>query len=49
MVAPILLTVPENHDQTIHRFPVNGLIVIFQLYSKNLTIRNLSWGAPQES
>ena len=33
MVAPILPTEPENHDQTIHNFPVNGLIVILRFYS----------------
>ena len=26
--APILRTEPEDHDQTIHRVPVNDLIVI---------------------
>ena len=30
--APILLTEPENHDQTIHRVPVNEFIVILMFY-----------------
>ena len=30
--APILPTDPEDHDQTIHRVPVNGLIVILTFY-----------------
>ena len=29
--APILPTEPEDHDQTIHRFPVNGLMVILEV------------------
>ena len=29
-LAPILGTEPEDHDQTIHRVPVNGLIVILR-------------------
>ena len=30
--ALILPTEPENHDQTIYRVPVNGLIVILRFY-----------------
>ena len=30
--APILRSEPEDHDQTIHRVPVNGLIVILRFY-----------------
>ena len=30
--APILPTEPEDHEQTIHRIPVNGLIVILRFY-----------------
>ena len=30
--GPILPTEPEDHDQTIHRVPVNGLIVILRFY-----------------
>ena len=30
--APNLPTEPEDHDQTIHRVPVNGLIVILRFY-----------------
>ena len=30
--APILPTEPEDHDQTIHRVTVNGLIVISRFY-----------------
>ena len=30
--ARILPTEPENHDQTIHTVPVNGLIVILRFY-----------------
>ena len=30
--TPILPTEPEDHDQTIHRVPVNGLIVILRFY-----------------
>ena len=30
--APILPTEPEDHEQTIHRVPVNGLIVIPRFY-----------------
>ena len=28
----ILPTEPEDHDQTIHRVPVNGLLVILRFY-----------------
>ena len=30
--APILRTEPEDHDQTIHRVPVNELIVLLRFY-----------------
>ena len=30
--APILPTESEDHDQTIHRVPVNGLVVILRFY-----------------
>ena len=33
--APILPTEPEDHDQSIHRVPVNELIVIFRFYGEN--------------
>ena len=28
-------TEPEDHDQTIHRVPVNGLIVLLKFYGYN--------------
>ena len=31
-IAPILPTEPEDHDQTIHRVPVNELIVLLRFY-----------------
>ena len=30
--APILQKEPEDHDQTIHRVPVNELIVLLRFY-----------------
>ena len=30
--APISRTEPQDHNQTIHRVPVNGLIVILRFY-----------------
>ena len=32
MSSAIFAPISENHDQTIHRVPVNGLIVILRFY-----------------
>ena len=42
LFVPILPTEPEDHDQAIHRVPVNGLIVILRFHVKNWS-RSCTW------